>query len=167
MCDVITREMLGGQTPDDVAVLAIRPVSLLAQPLRLTVPADATSVSFVRHTLTRYLREARAADTDVFDIVVAVSEACSNAAEHAYGPQAGVIQVNAEMSGAWINITIEDQGTWREPRGRDRGRGLSIMATLMDVVNVYKRPVGTQIELRKRITQEDASTDERSRSART
>jgi anti-sigma regulatory factor (Ser/Thr protein kinase) len=159
--------MVGDERGDDVAVLALRPISLLGRPLHVAVPADTTTVAIVRRTLARYLREAGAVEEDVFDVAVAVSEACSNASEHAYGPEGGIIEVDAELTGRLVRIVVRDRGQWRAPRGKDRGRGLSVMTTLMDTVNVHKGADGTIVELQKRITQKEREADERPRTGGT
>jgi anti-sigma regulatory factor (Ser/Thr protein kinase) len=46
-------------------------------------------------------------------------------------------------------VRVRDYGAWREPRGQNRGRGLKLMQTLMDEVNVRREAGGTTVELRR------------------
>ena len=46
-------------------------------------------------------------------------------------------------------VTVRDYGAWRAPRGQNRGRGLKLMETLMDDVNVRREQTGTTVELRR------------------
>ena len=50
-----------------------------------------------------------------------------------------------------MTLTVRDGGRWRTPRGEDRGRGLTIIETAMDDVEVNATAVGTEIVMRRRI----------------
>jgi anti-sigma regulatory factor (Ser/Thr protein kinase) len=82
--------------------------------------------------------------------VYAVSEAVSNAAEHAYPPgSSGRVVVAARIEDAirtsagptrLVRVSVRDEGRWRLPPPADEGRrrGLSLMAALMDDVSVRR-----------------------------
>ena len=42
---------------------------------------------------------------------------------------------------------MTDHGQWRPPRGENRGRGLPLMHTLMDEVDVRQTDEGTSVTL--------------------
>jgi anti-sigma regulatory factor (Ser/Thr protein kinase) len=44
-------------------------------------------------------------------------------------------------------VRVRDYGQWRPPRGQNRGRGLKLMETLMDEVEVRREDSGTTEEL--------------------
>ena len=46
-----------------------------------------------------------------------------------------------------MTITVTDHGQWRPPRGENRGRGLPLMHTLMDEVDVRHTDEGTSVTL--------------------
>ena len=48
-------------------------------------------------------------------------------------------------------MTVSDRGQWREPRGVNRGRGLQLMAGLMDSVEVDRQAHGTAVRLGRRL----------------
>ena len=77
--------------------------------------------------LRRWLRAQGATDDETADITVACQEACTNAVEHAYGPGARSFTVEATCHDGPVRITVRDEGSWRPPRGANRGRGLTMM----------------------------------------
>ena len=142
-----------GDSPsrDDVALLVVR---LLGTPavLDVEVPAAPASLAPLRHRLRAWLTlrgvgEARAADT-----VLAVSEACNNAIEHAYATHAGTVRVIAEHQGATLRIVVEDAGGWRETEPTpERGRGIPIMHGVMERVVIDRLPAATRVTLEQRL----------------
>ena len=47
---------------------------------------------------------------------------------------------------------MADEGTWREQRASDRGRGLDLIRALMDSIEVQPGEDGTTVEMRKRLS---------------
>lgn len=90
------------------------------------------------------------ARTVVDDIVLGTGEALANAVEHAYGAADGDVQLRAELVGGTVTITVTDHGIWRAPRQpTERGRGLPIMRSTMDHVDVTHGEDGTVVVLRR------------------
>jgi anti-sigma regulatory factor (Ser/Thr protein kinase) len=94
------------------------------------------------------------------DIVLAVSEAVSNAIEHAYvGQPPGMVEVRGGVETTpdgqrWMTMIVRDHGRWRRPSRDDqnRRRGIPLMRACMDSVTLT-RPgdgVGTRVLLRSR-----------------
>ena len=151
--DVILEQVAPAeQRSDDIALLALRTVHIGSMPLRLTLPAEFSTLSSVRRTLRRWLEEAGADAEEVHQIVTACGEACANAIEHAYGPHAATFQLDALREGAEITVAVRDSGSWRPPRG-DTGRGLGteLMNRLMDSVDIEGTSEGTEVRLRRRL----------------
>jgi hypothetical protein len=48
-------------------------------------------------------------------------------------------------------ISVRDRGSWRDPRGENRGRGIPVMREFMDEVKIDSGEDGTIVELRRRI----------------
>jgi anti-anti-sigma factor len=93
-------------------------------------------------------------EQDRVGVMVAVGEACANAAEHAYrGTDPGPMHVRAavDVDGV-LTVTVRDEGTWRPPDRDpgDRGRGLLIMRQLVDGV-VLEEQGGTTVTLNVRL----------------
>lgn len=142
-----------------------------------TLAADPSAPRAARELIGRWLAAARWPGEELDAIVYAVSEAVSNAAEHAYPPGvAGQITVTALIEdgplgdgplgdgplgdGARRNgvgptrrvrVRVCDEGRWRVPPASDEGRrrGLFLMAALMDDVSVQAGPgpTGTEVVL--------------------
>ncbi len=141
---------------DDVAVIAVRndPVPAV---LDVELPADPSMLGRVRQMLTRWLT-AQGLEREVqAEILIAVSEACANAVEHAYGPSRGRFEVRArrigepESGGDSIEVAVSDTGRWRPARGENRGRGLKIMEAAMDSLDVRAADGGTEILMRRQL----------------
>jgi anti-sigma regulatory factor (Ser/Thr protein kinase) len=152
LCDVVLAGMLGGEAPeDDVAVLTVAAQARLGSRLDLTIPAQAEQLSVLRRTLERWLTEAGATDEEVYEITVACSEATTNAIEHAYGPGSAEVEVVCSVEDGCVTVSVRDWGQWRDPRGRDRGRGLFFIRELMDEVDVAHGDRGTLVVMRRRL----------------
>jgi serine phosphatase RsbU (regulator of sigma subunit)/anti-sigma regulatory factor (Ser/Thr protein kinase) len=158
---------LAGETAlrDDAALLALRPVPQSPPRLELELPAEPGSVGIVRRRLERWLIDSGDGRDDVFAIKLAVSEACANAIEHAYGPGDGhTVAVLAEREERGLAIEIRDRGRWRSPRGDARGLGLRIIERVMDTMEVRRAPEGTVVSMSKRpgpAPREQTADDER------
>jgi anti-sigma regulatory factor (Ser/Thr protein kinase) len=105
----------------------------------------------MRPLLRRWLTKWGAGPDEIYDITVAVQEASANAVEHAYAPGNAVFNVNAVHEEGVITVVVHDRGRWREPRGRHRGRGFSMMRALMESVDVRQTDEGTIVVLRRRL----------------
>jgi len=147
LVDSVLAKLGGDQTSDDMALLAVRLSQDVTGGYSMTVDADPARLAELRSTLRGWLADAGVPSDLVFDILVATGEACANAIEHAYGPGGGQIEMTLAKSEEYLEATIRDHGAWREPRGRHRGRGLSMMRRLAASVDVVSGADGTQIRL--------------------
>jgi serine phosphatase RsbU (regulator of sigma subunit)/anti-sigma regulatory factor (Ser/Thr protein kinase) len=151
MCrQVIERLTDGIEVPDDIAVLAIRAVGLHDQ-LDVEVPAEAEQLATVRHLIRRWVTAQGGTDDDCAAFAIAVTEACANSVEHAYGLDDSTVYLRAEVNDREAVVTVRDRGGWREPRGANRGRGIPVMKEFMDDVVIDTGERGTTVELRRRI----------------
>src|SRR4051812_20168447 len=150
ICDQVLRGVLGSQDPvDDVALLAVRPEAASAQLLSLTLPAEPESLSGLRRRLGRFLHADGASEAEQYEITLAVCEAGGNAIEHAYGPGDADFRVEVRVDGQDVTADVRDEGSWREPRGEERGRGLRIIEGLMEDVEVLAEEGGTVVRMRR------------------
>jgi serine phosphatase RsbU (regulator of sigma subunit)/anti-sigma regulatory factor (Ser/Thr protein kinase) len=143
----LTRDL---EIADDIAVLAIR-AEALGEALEFELQADADQLATVRHLVRRWVTSNGGTDDDCAAFAIAVSEACANAIEHAYGPGEATISLQAALTGDLATVAVRDQGRWREPRGRHRGRGIPVMREFMDDVSIETGDAGTTVELRRRL----------------
>jgi anti-sigma regulatory factor (Ser/Thr protein kinase) len=140
----------GGGRRDDLAVLALRDEPAGARRLRVLVPAAARELAGVRRALRSFLGGLGVPDLTIDAVVLASSEAATNAIEHAYlEPYAepGMVGITVEVDGA-VHVEVRDAGRWKDlPSATNRGRGLTIARTVMDAVRVYRSPSGTTVSL--------------------
>jgi anti-sigma regulatory factor (Ser/Thr protein kinase) len=150
LCERLLDELLPeGPGVDDVAVLALTTAPASTDRLALTLPAEPEALITARRALRNWLAEVGVDPEALYDITLATGEACTNAIEHAYAPGEASFDLEATRGETDVLVTVRDYGAWREPRGQNRGRGLKLMETLMDEVNVRREQTGTTVELRR------------------
>jgi anti-sigma regulatory factor (Ser/Thr protein kinase)/putative methionine-R-sulfoxide reductase with GAF domain len=152
LCRRAADELIPPEGPrDDVALVALQNSEIPVE-LHLRLPAEARVLADTRRILRRWLRARGANDQATLEVTLAVSEACTNAIEHAYSPAPAVFEVDARLIDGAVEITVRDAGRWRSPRGVNRGRGLQIIEAAMDEVSVDASPAGTAIVMRRRLS---------------
>ena len=149
-CRLAIGQILAEDLRDDVAIVAVRNDEVPAE-LQLRLAADPRVLAEVRSALRRWLRHHGANDHDTVQITLAVGEACTNAIEHAYAPGPAEFQLRASVSDEVVTIVVTDRGRWRGQRGRNRGKGLSIIKAAMDEVEVNSGTEGTEVLMRRRL----------------
>jgi PAS domain S-box-containing protein len=148
LCGALLESLVPPDASDDVAIVAAR---LLAARDRfdLRIPADPSRLRAVRRSVTRWLAASDVDPEAIADIVLACSEACANAIEHAYGPGEGTVEIEGSIGSGGVELAIRDLGSWREPRPGDRGRGLRLIEACMDEVDVDRTADGTEVRMRR------------------
>jgi anti-sigma regulatory factor (Ser/Thr protein kinase) len=152
LCDrLLTAAVPSGATSDDVALLVLCHVPLGAR-LELDLPSEPSALGSLRGLLRRWLEQSAASESEVYAIVMACSEACTNAIEHAGAPAEETIAFAAVLHEGSVEITVRDRGRWRDHRPPSvQGRGLELIEALMDDVSVQPGDDGTTVRLRRRI----------------
>lgn len=128
--------------------------------LSLQLPHDRDSVTLVRHLARQALTAIGVKSGVVDDVELALSEACTNVVNHA-GP-GDTFEVTVLVRGDRAELRVADRGRGfdfesvrnrRAEEDAERGRGLEIMAAVMDAVNFVSEPErGTLVTLTKRLT---------------
>lgn len=126
-----------------------------ADALQVSIAPDLRALRQVRTSLRAWLAAVGVHDVD--DVVLAVDEAVSNAVEHGHGDdhaagRSSPITVTARVAGDdMVQIEVRDHGSWRVPTpNSDRGRGIGIMRSIMDEVDVRSSATGTVVVMRRR-----------------
>jgi anti-anti-sigma factor len=144
-----------GGLPDDIAILVAHRRQTTQEPLHLEVTATPAALPGLRRRVNSWLTGLGMGEQDRVGVMVAVGEACANAAEHAYrGTVAGPMSVTARVDvDGVLTVRIRDHGTWQRPSRDpgDRGRGLLIMRQLVDRVVLEEEEQGTSVTLRLRL----------------
>ena len=123
---------------------------------RLTVPGRFEYLAQIAELVTRVARDAGLTDDDVFNVEMAVDEACSNVIEHAYAQTAGEIELTCTIpEQGRLEVVIHDQGKPFDPAAVPEpevidgasldalptgGLGLYFMRKLMDEVRFHFAP---------------------------
>ncbi|QKG23139.1 ATP-binding protein [Actinomadura verrucosospora] len=136
----------------------------------LALPRETPSIPVVRRVVGDALRGLGVAEDCVADILVAASEACTNAVQHARAT--GDYRVAGRVDDGNCLLEIEDGGHGPRPVPRDppqepvpepgvlseSGRGIKIMRALVDDLDIDRTPDrGTIVHLRKRLTWRDGA----------
>ncbi|MBV9058086.1 MAG: ATP-binding protein [Pseudonocardiales bacterium] len=131
------------------------------RPLRLVLPADPMTASVARQRVREWLLAWCWPTDHLDDIVLAVSEAVTNAIDHAYTDQPpGMIDLSAGIEQTpdgqhRVMMIVRDHGRWRPPPSdhQNRRRGIPLMQALMDTVTIGQPPddpAGTWVVLRSK-----------------
>ena len=141
-------ELVADDRHDDVALLTIgprRPVEVF----RRTFPADAHELSAMRAELRTWLERSGLPTETREDVVLACTEAATNAIEHAYIGRRGDVLIEAESENGGLQVSVIDHGRWRHPRPDDsRGRGLDLVRAVIGDVDVERGEGGTTVRMR-------------------
>ncbi|MBW0089054.1 SpoIIE family protein phosphatase [Pseudonocardia sp. KRD-184] len=148
LLDVLLAEVLGSDTGDDVALVLAR---LVPRPLERRLDADPLLLPGLRHDVHAWAVAAGMSEDGADDLQLALSEAATNCVEHAYAGGAGEIRcrVHRTADGA-VEASVQDFGAWRPPPADPgyRGRGLAVIHTLAEHVELHPTPQGTTIVFR-------------------
>jgi serine phosphatase RsbU (regulator of sigma subunit)/anti-sigma regulatory factor (Ser/Thr protein kinase)/uncharacterized protein YigA (DUF484 family) len=141
-------EIVAEDRHDDVALLTIgprRPVEVF----RRTFPADAHELATMRAELRAWLERSGLPAETREDVVLACTEAATNAIEHAYIGRRGDVLVEAESEDGALQVSVIDHGRWRHPRPDDsRGRGLELVRAVIGDIDVERGEGGTTVRMR-------------------
>lgn len=137
---------LAGAGPAEPALLLAR---LVPAPLVERLPADPRLVPAVRRALRTWCELAGLSEDAAADLALLLSEAATNAVEHAYrGVEPGewVYSVRRRGDGG-VRVEVQDFGRWRPPPAEPgyRGRGLAVIRNLATDVVLEPSDAGTRI----------------------
>jgi len=130
----------------------------------LTLDARPENLALTRLALAGVAANAGAPRDVVADLKLAVTEACTNVIQHAYGGDgSGSIVVRYRGEPGVLSIQIEDSGRGFEPgaapesserNGAGNGMGLMIIRVLTDELEISDTGSGTRLTLVKRFSSE-------------
>lgn len=121
----------------------------------IRIAADPAELATLRAQVRDWLESNHVPNERQDDVVLAISEAASNAIEHAYGDQhvqqerpAEVI-ANLALTSHTLSVEVQDHGRWVAMNSNpDRDRGISIMQALADEYRLETSAAGTTVNMR-------------------
>lgn len=122
----------------------------------LEIASRGRNLAKVRAFIEKLAFECGFDDSDVFEIKVAVGEACANAIEHG-SPKgaANTVRIITDYSQECLEIEVVDEGVFKprfpafDSQLNYRGRGIPFMLALMDEVEIKESEEGTTVRLVK------------------
>ncbi len=134
--------------------------------ITLTIPSLSDYVGVARLTASGIASRMKFTHEDIEDIKIAVSEACTNAVQYAYGDSLGDItlvftilesalevRVKDQGKGFESSVPIDSQAALNDPDKIGLGLGIVFMRSLMDHVEYISTPEsGTNVLLVKNLT---------------
>jgi serine/threonine-protein kinase RsbW len=129
----------------------------------LDLPRETLSIPVIRRILGDTLRELGVSEGCIADILVAISEACTNVVQHADSTSRYEVTVAIEDGQCVLKVVdrgqgFDDKSTKNVHPDSESGRGIKIMRALVDDVSFDSRPEsGTVVYLQKRLSWRDES----------
>jgi serine phosphatase RsbU (regulator of sigma subunit)/anti-sigma regulatory factor (Ser/Thr protein kinase) len=159
---LVERALSGAMRSDDSLALVLRRRTPAPGPRPRTAPFEyrfspnAVTVPLARSLFSDWLDNVGVDPADAEDLLLTVSELCTNAVRFSSGAP-GALSVQAWGDGDAIVVEVSDDGVgfdWRpvdipDPDA-DEGRGLFLVSTLADDVNVLRREDRTVVRAVKR-----------------
>ena len=121
---------------------------------RMRLPATPPSIAELRGALRRWLEGFSVEAAEIFDVVLACSEALTLVIEDAPRQVALVVDVEATIEDDVLTLTTRDYGLWHESHltPDEDPLGVALMRSLMDSVELERHEDGQTITLARRLT---------------
>jgi anti-sigma regulatory factor (Ser/Thr protein kinase) len=117
-----------------------------------SAPATSDNVARLRHAVAEFAREHDAHERAIESVSLALSEALTNAAVHAYRDAAepGPVTVTAAIDDGSLRVIVADEGIGMAPRpdSPGLGLGLGLMATLAERFEIDRDGASRGVVLR-------------------
>lgn len=152
--ELLDRMAPPGGYPDDVVLLALRPVHATARSFATVLPAAFEQLAPARHRLREWLKLLDVDTGREAEILLAAGEAITNAIEHGSGcDPTRTVAIEAFVGGGAVTLTVSDSGRWSvdssaSRRSNLRGRGLALINALAEQVDTVRSAQGTRVTLR-------------------
>lgn len=126
----------------------------------LCLPRDSSTLSVVRHITASALDELGVVPEEVGDVILALTEAAANVVKHSGADDQYEVHLVIENNTCEIRVVDSGRGFDSDTLGvsmagpsEERGRGMALMAALVDSVRFESRPeAGTIVHLVKDLT---------------
>ena len=126
----------------------------------LCLPRDSSTLSVVRHIASSALEELGVVDGEIEDVALALTEAAANVVKHSEVDDKYEVHLVIENNTCEIRVVDSGRGFDSDSLGvnmagpsEERGRGMALIAALVDSVRFESRPeAGTIVHLVKDLT---------------
>lgn len=123
----------------------------------LCLPRDSSTLSVVRHITASALDELGVVSEEIGDVILALTEAAANVVKHSGADDKYEVHLVIENNSCEIRVVDSGRGFDSDSLGvsmagpsEERGRGMALMAALVDSVRFESRPeAGTIVHLVK------------------
>jgi anti-sigma regulatory factor (Ser/Thr protein kinase) len=116
--------------------------------LNLSVPATRDRIAAARASLRGWLTPRQVPPLLIDDVLLAASEALTNAAEHGHSFDGSLVEVTLGVVEGGLWLTVTDTGAWGSPHAMaDRGRGIAIIRAVSQEVAIETTATGTTIRV--------------------
>jgi anti-sigma regulatory factor (Ser/Thr protein kinase) len=121
--------------------------------LELRLQARPEFVPALRANVRAWLEDAGASESEVFEALLATTEAFTNAIKHPHEPTSHLVDVEGSLTDGCVTISIRDDGAWQSDRAHKEqgGFGFVLMEALMDAVRVKRDAEGTTVTIQRRL----------------
>jgi len=119
--------------------------------LQIRLQARPEFVPSLRVQLRAWLKEVGAGKSEVFEVMLATTEAFTNAIKHPHEPTSHLVDVEGSLKDRCVTISIRDYGTWQSEQTRKEqgGLGLVLIEAVMDTVHVKRDVDGTTVTMQR------------------
>lgn len=123
-----------------------------AWPLVLAFPTEEVRLGGVRRALGDWLDSHEVSVATRSAVVLATHEAVANAVEH--GKAGHSVTIRGRVDDGNVIVEVSDEGDWREAvfNDEERGRGLMLIAGLMDDFELVSDQPGTTVRMARAAT---------------
>jgi PAS domain S-box-containing protein len=133
---------------DDVAIVCVETVSESSDAFERRLGPDTTVLHRLRRDMRVWLSGHGVAPNRSQEIVPAIGEALANAAEHSGPSDSGVTLEVRRLDRKQIAAAVADDGSWRHNvPDPTRGRGLAIISSIAESVEVEQSERGTRVQM--------------------
>lgn len=151
MCNVLFENLVpGSPRGDDAAVLVMRN-AMDAQEYHAVFSATPGELRNMRSSIREWIAQRDLPRGVGDDLLLAVGEAASNSARHAYrGTMGGEVTIRLTLVDQVINAEVSDRGRWREPEDEKAypGLGTTIIQALTEDFHIERTGTGTYVSFR-------------------
>ena len=133
----------------------------------MRVEAELENLSVIGEFVTKVMKQVGADEKSIFEVQLAVDEACANIIQYAYSDEGGTIDIVCRLADDDFVVIVSDRGMPFDPNSvapptlegdiserKVGGLGMFFMREMMDEVSYsFDAEKGNELTMRKKLTQ--------------